>query len=261
MTFLAWAGGKRWFVASHSNLFPHEYDNYIEPFLGSGAVYFHCKPSSAIIGDRNDQLIACYSAIKDDYSKVWKNLRRHHANHSNQYYYQVRSMTPRTRFGAAARFIYLNRTCWNGLYRVNRKGQFNVPKGTKNTVVRDDDDFAATSRLLSGADIRCSDFEGLIDDAKGGDFLFVDPPYTVRHKLNGFIKYNETLFSWEDQERLAAAIGRAKQRGVQVLLTNADHVSVRALYSKSFRVKSVSRYSSISSSNSSRAQFSELLIT
>jgi DNA adenine methylase len=121
----------------------------------------------------------------------------------------------------------LNRTCFNGIYRVNLRGAFNVPKGTKSAVVLPTDDFSEAQRLLRRAKLLDGDFEEVIDQAQSGDLVFADPPYTVRHNNNGFIKYNEKLFSWDDQERLARVLTRAAKRGVKVVATNADHREIR----------------------------------
>ncbi len=228
--FLKWAGGKRWLVSLHPQLLRLPFSRYIEPFLGSGAVFFHLAPAKAILADRNKELIETYQAIKDDWKSVKRELAKHHRNHSKRYYYAVRQSRPRCLHTKAAQFIYLNRTCWNGLYRVNLSGEFNVPIGTKTAVVLDTDDFASVAALLKNADLQASDFESVINLATTGDLLFIDPPYTVKHNLNGFIKYNETLFTWKDQIRLRDSVVAAQERGATVVLTNAYHKSVRQLY-------------------------------
>jgi DNA adenine methylase len=158
--------------------------------------------------------------------------------------------------------IYLNRTCFNGVYRVNNRGEFNVPRGTKDAVLMDTDDFKAMAERLRSAELRVADFEELVDEAMEGDLVFADPPYTVRHNLNGFVKYNEVLFSWADQERLALALQRAAARGVKVVSTNANHHSVQSLYSSwEFLTRAVSRFSQISAYGPARRQFDELIIT
>lgn len=230
LPFLKWAGGKRWLTFSYPELLQQPFNRYIEPFLGSGAVFFHLAPQSALLADRNADLIETYQAIKDDWRRVIKELQKHNRNHSRRYYYTVRCLKPRNPYTRAARFIYLNRTCWNGLYRVNLRGEFNVPVGTKSSALLDTDDFEAIANLLSNVELRASDFEYIIDLARTGDLIFVDPPYTVKHNLNGFIKYNETLFSWDDQIRLKNALMRAKARGAKILVTNAYHASVKRLY-------------------------------
>lgn len=260
--FLKWAGGKRWLVEGCSDLFPTEYNRYIEPFLGGGAVYFHLLPEQAILADVNSDLIDAYKGIKKDWKLLTNHLRSHQRGHFDDYYYEVRDKRPSDLIERAARLIYLNRTCFNGIYRVNLNGTFNVPRGTKDTVLYDDDDFEATSKHLRRTNLIKSDFEKVIDRAESDDFIFSDPPYTVHHNYNGFVKYNEKLFSWDDQRRLVTALSRARDRGVKILATNANHEMLRGLYlSEAFYVREVSRYSSISSSNSSRKNYEELIIS
>lgn len=259
--FLKWPGGKRWFVRNYSYFLPNTYNRYIEPFLGGGSVFFHLKPEDALLGDLNPDIVAVYEGIKTNWKFIKRSLQYHQRMHSDEHYYRVRSNTPDTALQQASRMLYLNRTCFNGIYRVNLNGEFNVPRGSKNEVILESDDFEAVAQSLQNADIQWADFEVLIDAAMLDDLLFVDPPYTVRHNLNGFIKYNETLFSWDDQERLARALIRAKNRGVKIVSTNANHHSIKALYEmQGFVLKDVSRFSSISASSSSRKQFEELVI-
>ncbi len=262
--FLKWAGGKRWFVCNHTELMPRSYNRYIEPFLGAGSVYFFLRPYNALLGDVNAELINAYKAIKADWQAVQNSLKyrqRRHLEDADSYYYWLRDRIPSDPARQASRLIYLNRTCFNGIYRVNQRGQFNVPRGTKDAVVIETDDFEGMSRLLQGAELIAGDFEALVNLAQDGDFVFCDPPYTVRHNLNGFRKYNEVLFSWADQERLAASLRRSIARGAKVLCTNANHQSVRDLYAGNlFDLQAVSRYSRISADNSSRRYFEELII-
>ncbi|MEZ0300004.1 MAG: DNA adenine methylase [Candidatus Methylacidiphilales bacterium] len=261
LPFLKWPGGKRWFVASHSHLLPRTFNRYIEPFLGGGSVFFHLKPARSLLSDLNPELIATYAAIRDGWSGLSEKLISHQAHHGKEYYYSVRASKPRLPVTKAARMIYLNRTCFNGIYRVNLEGKFNVPKGTRDTVVLETDDFEGAAALLANAELHTSDFEVVIDQAQEADLIFADPPYTVRHNVNGFLKYNEQLFSWDDQVRLADALARARDRGAQIVLTNANHDSVRCLYQeRRFALTEVSRYSSISAETQSRKQFEELVI-
>lgn len=259
--FLKWAGGKRWFVANHLDIIPTNFDRYIEPFLGSGAVFFALNPPNSILGDVNKDLINVYRAIKQDWAGVKVELLKHQKKHSESYYYKVRDLESKGLVDAAAKFIYLNRTCFNGIYRVNREGKFNVPKGSRDSVVFDSDDFEKVSELLQNTELEVCDFETLIDRAGERDLIFADPPYTVRHNTNGFVKYNEKLFSWEDQVRLASALSRAKKRGAHIVATNANHSSLLSLYRpEGFKLKKMSRYSSISADPERRKQFEELLI-
>lgn len=259
--FLKWPGGKRWLVSMYPEIFPSSYNNYIEPFLGAGSVFFHLEPVRSVLGDLNNDLITAYLGIKEDAAAVQIILEKHHALHCREYYYEMREKFPISLAAQAARIIYLNRTCFNGIYRVNRQGRFNVPVGERDKVVRDTDNFPAVAKLLSGAELHRGDFEPLVDSAQAGDLVFLDPPYTVRHNRNGFIKYNERLFSWDDQERLAKAATRAAEREVLVVVTNASHPTVRQLYAEDlFTFRDVSRYSSISASLDSRKHFDELII-
>lgn len=258
--FLKWAGGKRWLISQRPELFRFYEERYIEPFLGSGAVYFYMRPQRAVLSDLNKDLIATYAAIQNRAEEVEDALLVHALAHSSDYYYETRSLSPRSIVARAARFIYLNRTCWNGLYRVNQRGEFNVPIGTKTAVLMDTDSFRDTSALLSGARLAHQDFQKTVDESLEDDFLFVDPPYTVKHNNNGFIKYNENLFSWADQVRLRDALVRADKRGARILMTNADHGSIRDLYQGLFRLETISRASVLAGNSSARGKVTELLI-
>ncbi len=260
LPFLKWAGGKRWLFSSDPSLFIKKINRYIEPFLGGGAVFFHVKPFSALLADSNHELIETYQAIKDDWRRVVRELRKHHRLHDKKYYYRVRNTEFQRPYSRAAKFIYLNRTCWNGLYRVNLSGSFNVPIGTKNEVYYDTDDFEGVARLLQRAQLTCSDFEPVIDQAVSGDLIFADPPYTVKHNNNNFVKYNENIFSWQDQQRLSKCLINAANRGALVVLTNANHLSIRSLYSYHFDLKVLERSSVIASNPEHRGIYEELLI-
>ncbi|NKZ37614.1 Dam family site-specific DNA-(adenine-N6)-methyltransferase [Oleiagrimonas citrea] len=260
LPFVKWAGGKRWLTTGHCSVVPRKYKRYIEPFLGGGAVFFSENPSEALLSDVNLELINAYQVIRDDWRAVARGLARMQKFHNSDYYYKVRSSRPRSDVGRALRFLYLNRTCWNGLYRVNRQGQFNVPKGTKETVVLDTDNFERVAGLLQSACIVSQDFEKSVEQAVAGDFIFVDPPYTVKHNLNGFVKYNEKIFSWSDQVRLKDCLVAAANRGALITVTNADHVSIRELYEGYGSLERVNRSSVLAGSPSRRGRVSELLI-
>jgi DNA adenine methylase len=260
-SFLKWAGGKRWLVNRYPNLFPKAFKRYFEPFLGGGSVLFALQPEKgALVSDANPELINLYAVIKERPNDFLKKLRIHARRHSTDYYYAVREKIPGDPIAQAARTLYLNRTCWNGLYRVNKRGEFNVPQGTKDTVLFPEDDFCAVARSLRNVEIRCCDFELTIDAANDGDFLFVDPPYTVRHNNNGFIKYNESIFSWNDQIRLSRTLERAAARGVRILLTNANHRPVRDLYRSFGTLHTLPRQSVISGMATGRKGTTELAV-
>lgn len=155
---------------------------------------------------------------------------------------------------------YLNRTCWNGLYRVNLKGKFNVPRGTKNSVMLPSDDFGAVAEALMNADLSATDFSATLGQAGKGDFVFIDPPYTVAHNNNGFLKYNEDIFSWADQVRLKNEAVAAAERGASVLVLNAHHESVSDLYSDAGKSHVVKRHSVISGNSAHRRGVEELAV-
>jgi len=260
LPFLKWAGGKRWLVEKHSAFLNSSYERFIEPFVGSGAVYFSLQPNQAILCDKNEQLIETYAAIKENWSVVVTLLQQHHQLHSKEYYYHQRSSLMSSPEERAAQFIYLNRTCWNGLYRVNLDGKFNVPIGTKQNVVLDTDDFESVSNLLKGADLVCGDFEIAISRARANDFVFVDPPYTVKHNYNGFVKYNEKIFSWDDQLRLRDSVRAAASRGAKVIVTNACHESIRDIYEDVGELVVVDRASVIAGKSTARGRYEEVVI-
>ncbi|WCL54357.1 DNA adenine methylase [Gimibacter soli] len=259
--FLKWAGGKRWLFESGQFRLPEFSGKYIEPFLGGGAVFFENQPRNAILSDFNGRLIELYQQIRDNLEDFEILLAGHAESHSKEYYYQTRAQQFDSAVERAAQFLYLNRTCWNGLYRENLKGEFNVPIGTKQTVIFESDNFGAWSKALRGVILENKDFEEAINEAHTGDFIFVDPPYTVRHNLNGFVKYNQKIFSWNDQERLRDALKRAHARGVSFALTNADHQSIRDLYCGFGDQKKLWRHSVIAGNAENRTLSSELLIS
>jgi len=257
--FLKWAGGKRWLVSSPNNRKPEQFNRYIEPFLGSGAMYFSLRPRHAVLSDLNSDLIDLYTVIRDNPMEFRELIALHHSNHDKEYYYNIRKIVPSNKLERAARTLYLNRTCWNGLYRVNLKGDFNVPIGTKTAVLLENEDFCKFSDTLKSAEISCCDFEESINKAQDQDFLFVDPPYTVQHNMNGFVKYNEKIFSWNDQLRLRDALQRALNRGAYIVLTNADHASVRELYADLLAYRSVERSSVLAANRTKRGKVTEAM--
>lgn len=261
--FVKWAGGKRWLssaIAKEYATLPNV-KRYIEPFLGGGAAFFSIQPSSCVLSDLNSELINVYQVVQENPKEITRRLRKIHNYHSESFYYQMRSSRPTSRLSRAVRFLYLNRTCWNGLYRVNLKGEFNVPIGSKTKVYDPDEDFFRISTALGNAEIRCTDFEKTLSIAGKGDFVYIDPPYTVKHNLNGFIKYNDKIFLWEDQVRLSNAIVNAHHRGAFILLSNADHESVRELYSEIFHIRSVYRKSILAADPLKRGPTSEILVS
>ena len=260
LPFLKWAGGKRWLVRDDVDVAPKRFKTYLEPFLGSGAVFFSLEPKKSILADVNSELVNSYNVIKTNWRSVESHLRKYEKSHDDEFYYKVREAKPRNDVTRAARFLYLNRTCWNGLYRVNLNGKFNVPRGSKDNVVLDTDNFRQTSRVLSNAQVLCQDFEVTLDMAVKGDFVYVDPPYTVNHNQNGFLKYNNNIFSWTDQIRLKQAVVRADDRGAMVTVSNADHGSIHALWKDVCEPQQVQRSSVIAGQSKYRKKTSEVLL-
>ena len=258
--FLKWAGGKRWLTNQFPEIFPQNFSRYVEPFLGGGAVYFHLQPETAVLADANTQLINTYQQRQENWQAVWKALKRHQRKHTSEYYYIERNRQHRAPHEAAAQFLYLNRTCWNGLYRVNLDGKFNVPIGTKDSVLMPTDNWRSVSNLLSRAMLTNSDFSSTIEGSCSGDFVFIDPPYVTRHNLNGFLKYNHKIFNWDDQIRLRDAVMAAARRGAKILVTNADHESIRDLYANVGRHLSLSRQSVLAADSRNRGVTTELAI-
>lgn len=237
-----------------------EFDGrYIEPFLGGAAVFFHLAPSTAILSDVNPKLINAYDAVRTDWQLVHRELKKMQALHCKDFYYEERDRKRRTSHTKAAQFLYLNRTCWNGLYRENLSGKFNVPIGTKTQVLLPDDNFEGASRILQRAVLRVCDFEETLMEATRGDLVFLDPPYTTAHNTNGFVKYNQNIFSWDDQIRLRRCAEAAHKRGAKVVLTNADHKTIHELYADMGEPTVVSRSSVISGAATARGKTTEVV--
>lgn len=262
-TFLKWAGGKRWFINQEGHRLPTEYNRYIEPFLGGGAVFFHLAPENALLSDINEELINTYIAVRDDVEKVYHHLAIHARAHNKEYYYQMRERKTRTLSTSAARMIYLNKACFNGIYRVNKQGKFNVPFGTRKELFFERNDLVASSQILQNAEIICRDFEETIDMADEGDFIFCDPPYAVIDEDNRFVGYNADVFSWTDQQRLANALIRAKNRNVKIIMTNVAHEKVIDLYGniEGFTIDIVERQCFIAGLVSGRRSYQELIVS
>jgi len=259
--FLKWPGGKRWLVHQYASLFPSQYRRYLEPFLGGGAVFFHLTPQRAVLSDTNSDLVNAYQCLRKHAKVIEKRLSELQQKHSKTLYYRIRATRPADTIEQAVRFLYLNRTCFNGIYRVNLKGDFNVPIGTKDVVAYPKDYLQGIATSLRHASIRVADFEETIDRAVADDFVFVDPPYTVMHNNNNFLKYNANLFSWTDQLRLVSAVKRAARRGAAIMISNADHQSVRELYSGFGTHHRVNRASVLAADFLHRRKTTELLIT
>lgn len=264
--FLRWTGSKRWLVNNHFNEFlPDTFNNYHELFLGSASVFFHLKNMNSnfdrefYLSDSNEDLINTYIQLRDNPQGVIKFLKR--MKNTSDDYYKVRSENPKNKEKRAAHFIYLNKTSFNGIYRVNSNGIYNVPYGKRENV-----DFINESLLLDvskkleKAIINCQCFEKGIENIKPNDLVFLDPPYTVAHENNGFIEYNQKLFSWDDQIKLKSVIEKVEEIGAFFILTNASHISITDLYKNIGLSKKLSRYSQVGGRNKTRGIFNELII-
>ena len=228
--------------------------------MGSAALFFLLQPRVAILSDACPELCETFKAVRDDVSAVLRYLAELEPGANS--YYQIREHRSTGRFKRAAEFIYLNKMCWNGLYRVNASGKFNVPYGRPKTDnVVDEKNIRACSALLrhSAFALETADFEVTASQASRGDLVFLDPPYVMGHRNNGFIDYNEILFSWEDQMRLASLAQWLRRRGCFVILTNADHESISELYTGFTKVR-FERKSTIASQALKRGRTTEIIL-
>lgn len=254
---IKWPGGKRALAARITSFAPSVYGRYFEPFFGGGAIFFSLRPKNAIIADFNNDLINCYKHIKHSPEALLRILKKY--QNTEAFYYKLRSTNPRTDLTKAARFLYLMRLSFNGIHRVNLRGEFNVPYGHKSYLATvDENALWEASQALQSASLRNGDFEATTYDAKAGDFIYFDPPYTVAHSNNGFVKYNEQIFSWMDQERLAAHAKRLARRGCFVLVSNASHWSISELYEGAKEIQ-LQRSSVIAASSNHRKVITESL--
>ena len=259
--FLRWAGGKRWLLKDLEKFLPEEgYNNYHELFLGGGAIYFHLQPlTTSYLNDFNPDLINAYECLKDDVVKVVEELKKF--KNTKEDYYEIRSKRFRNDYKKAAKFIYLNQTSFNGIYRVNLKGEYNVPYGFRKKSFIEEKNLKQISEILKSSIFSSVDFENCIGNIKKNDLVFLDPPYTVAHNNNGFIKYNQKIFSLEDQYRLAKTIEQIKEIGAFYILTNAAHFKIREIFGNGDAMFELSRASLIGGKNAKRGKYSEVLIT
>ncbi|MDX2244432.1 MAG: DNA adenine methylase [Leptolyngbyaceae cyanobacterium bins.302] len=260
--FLKWAGGKGKLIPQYSFHFPQNYSTYYEPFLGGGAIFFHLQPRQALLMDINSELVNVYQCVRDRLAELIELLKSHRDAHCHAYYYQIRACIPTAAVERAARLIYLNKTCFNGLYRENSKGQFNVPMGSyKNPGIFDPALLVAASRSLQSAIIQQSAFEAILTHAKTSqDFVYFDPPYFPISATSNFTAYNRYTFKQEDHIRLRDTFATLANRGVKVMLSNSDCPFVRDLY-QGFNIRLITAARAINSKATRRGKITELLIT
>ena len=254
--FLKWAGGKAALLEQYAPYIPANFNHYYEPFVGGGAMFFHLTPKRASLSDANPELINAYVQVRDRPQELIDALFGHWKAHSNEHYYLVRGADPLelTTMERAARFVYLNKTCFNGLYRENKKGQFNVPIGRyKNPAICDRDAIMAASKALKGVEIYHAGWAGV--DPIAGDFVFLDPPY----HLPGSFKYDRYGFGPIEHTALRDLATHWRASGVQVLLANSDCEFIRDLYSDWKQIE-IKRNGNISSKKDGRQPVGELLM-
>jgi DNA adenine methylase len=265
--FLKWAGGKRQLVpVITANYLPKRYRTYYEPFLGAGALFLQLQPQRAIVNDSNSELINCYEVIRDSVEELIEYLSQH--KNQADYYYEIRAwdrtqeFKNRTAIERASRIMFLNRTCYNGLFRVNSQGQFNVPFGSyRNPNIVNESTLRAVSHYLKTFDIKIlnGDFQAAVKTAKPGDFIYFDPPYDPVSETASFTHYDVNGFNKEEQIRLKQTFDALTDRGCHVLLSNACTTFIVELY-QSYRIEKVAAARAINSNGLKRGKIEEVLV-
>ena len=265
--FLKWAGGKTNLLGQYEPLFPEWSGDYFEPFIGSGAVFFFLsarqEERNYYLSDLNREIVDAFCAVRDDVEGVIKLLAKHQQLHSKDYFYQVRGLVPQnlSALEKAARTIYLNKTCFNGLYRVNKKGEFNVPMGNyKKPSILQIETLKAASRALSSADLSTGHYSVLVDKAQAGDFIYLDPPYHPLSKTAMFTNYVAQAFGEKDQMELAEVVTALSKKGCLVMESNSNTDFIKDLY-KGFKIQEVWARRSINREKSKRGAITELVVT
>lgn len=258
--FVKWAGGKSQVLPELLSRTPRHYERYFEPFLGGGALFFASSPAEAHLSDANPLLVNAYAVVRDHVEELARSLAGHLP--TREYYYSMREADPSglSDVERASWFIYLNKTCYNGLWRVNSKGRFNVPFGRyKNPRVLDEDNLRRVSRALRNAELTCADFEEALAGAGKGDFVYFDPPYHPVSRTSSFTGYLTGGFDLLQQERLAGIFAKLSDAGATAMLSNSDTTEIRRLYS-GYRIEAVQAKRAINSRPDLRGAVSELVI-
>ena len=268
--FVKWAGGKRQIINELKKYVPEEYGCYYEPFIGGGALFFELAPKHAVINDSNKELMNVYKVMTDDekYNKMCKLLNNYETKNSEEFYYEIRNKDrDKEKFGKlndytkAARTIYINKACFNGLYRVNSKGEFNVPYNKKTNVnTYDSENLLVVHMYLTMNDVEILnvDFEEALKNAKEGDFVYIDPPYDSVN--SSFTSYTEEGFGKDEQRRLAKVYKELNDRGVKVMLSNHNTPLINQLYSE-FNIHVIEAKRNINSNGKKRGKVEEVIIT
>ncbi|MDD6055611.1 MAG: DNA adenine methylase [Helicobacteraceae bacterium] len=269
--FLKRAGGKRELTNTLISFMPKNFNNYFEPFIGGGALFFALKNRNILenknifLSDKNTELINTYNAIKHSHKSLLETLYKMQLNHNKESYYKIRNLDRDDDFCAldstfrAARFIYLNKTCFNGLCRHNSKGHFNTPMGSyKNPKIYDENLIVNANIALCNTKIQCCDFENIEPIAKSGDFVYFDPPYYPLNSTSSFVSYTDN-FLQESQERLFRLFKKLDNKGVKMLLSNSNTEFIRELY-KDFTIIEIQAKRAINCKGDKRGKITELLI-
>ena len=264
--FLKWVGGKRQLVPVISKFIPSGITRLVEPFMGGGAVFFTGNYNNGWLNDVNDELVNCYQIVKHQPEALIESLSHH--IYEKSYYLKIRALDRQadglrglSEVERASRFIYLNRTGFNGMYRVNAKGQFNVPFGRyTNPRICDAEGLYACSEHLQNCQLSCLDFETVLDSTQSGDFVYLDPPYIPLSDTSYFTSYSTAGFSFSDQERLAQAVRRLDSRGISFVLSNSFSPQLETLYS-GFQFHQVEAARNINARGDGRKAISEYIVT
>ena len=257
---LRWAGGKNWLVKHLNSVLATSYNNYHEPFLGGAAIFLSLNPSKeAFLSDLNKELIETYIEVKEHPDQIIEILKSY--KNDEEFYYRIRESIIYDKVELAAKFIYLNQTSFNGIYRVNLKGEYNVPFGYRTKNFLEPENLIQVSSRLKNSTLFHGDFDECVINIKKKDLVFLDPPYTVSHNNNGFIKYNQKIFSLDDQIRLSYLIDKIKSKGAYYILTNAAHKTIIEIFEKGDTLVELKRASLIGGTKAKRGQTTEYLFT
>ncbi len=266
---LKWVGGKRQLLGDIIPMIPNKYSNYVEPFIGGGALLFELQPENAIINDYNIELINVYTVIRDKPDELIKQLNYHKERNTSEHFYKVREYDRDTEFYSqmtsvqrAARIIYLNKTCYNGLYRVNSSGQFNTPYGKyKNPNIVNEPVIRAMSNYFKNKNIQIinGDYKKTLEKLRRGDFVYLDPPYMPISSSASFTGYTENGFNEEKQIELKNECDKLNKKGIKFLQSNSDCEFIRELY-KDYKIKIIKAKRSINSKGNLRGEINEVLI-
>ncbi len=259
-----WVGGKRQLMFELLKNMPKSYNRYFEPFIGGGALFFELQPNNAYISDTNEELVNLYSVVRDNVYELIEDLSKHEV--SKEYFLEIRNIDRTIEYQdlsnirRASRFIYLNRTCFNGLYRVNSQGQFNVPFGNyKKPRIVDENNLLNCSVLLQRTEIKCADFSEILTKAKKGDFVYFDPPYVPLNETSNFTSYTKDGFNIDMQFKLREVCDELDSIGVMFMLSNSDTKFVNELYAN-YEIKRVFASRAVNANANGRGKITEILV-